>query len=102
MNIKRYGDLSGVVVHQCLTCGVWLDGDNAAKFFLLFEAGRLTELEERTNRTLTEDLQARVAKLERLAAMPSAATTLDQDCAISSNGTTLLAFDLLGFLRSLF
>jgi hypothetical protein len=43
-----------------------------------------------------------VAKLERLAAMPSAATTLDQDCAISSNGTALLAFDLLGFLRSLF
>jgi hypothetical protein len=79
-----------------------LDGDNAAKFFLLFEAGRLTELQERTNRALTEDLQARVAKLERQAVMPAAATTLDQDCAISSNGAALFAIDLLGFLRSLF
>jgi Zn-finger nucleic acid-binding protein len=41
MNLAQYQKVSGVVVHRCVTCGVWLDGNNAAKFFLLFEAGRM-------------------------------------------------------------
>ena len=102
MNPKLYGVVSGIVVHQCRTCGAWLNGENAAKFFLLFEAGRLPELAERASRAVVEDLEARVTKLERQASVPSVAPTLDRDCPTPINRTAQRVYDLFAFLDSLF
>ena len=70
MNLTPYQKVSGVVVHRCVTCGVWLDGANAAKFFFLFEAGRMAEFEQRAARAKTEELESRVAKLEKQQSLP--------------------------------
>jgi Zn-finger nucleic acid-binding protein len=72
MNPAQYQKVSGVLVHRCMTCGVWLDGTNAIKFFSLFEQGRMAELQQRAARASTEELEERVAKLEKQQILPSA------------------------------
>jgi len=103
MNVAQYQKVSGVVVHHCTTCGVWLDGANAGKFFFLFEAGRMSELEHRAARADTEDLEARVAKLEKQQSLPAsslAAGGLEVLGSDASGGFMLL--DLISFLGSFF
>ena len=103
MNPAQYQKVSGVVVHRCMTCGVWLDGANATKFFSLFEQGRMAELEQRTARANTEELETRVAKLEKQQSLPSASSIAsDLDVTFPASPTTLAAEALFQFLRSLF
>jgi Zn-finger nucleic acid-binding protein len=101
MNVAQYQKVSGVVVHRCVTCGVWIDGANAAKFFSLFEEGRMTELEQRAARASTEDLEARVAKLEKQQNLPStcAAESFPEPSGWSSTYLDHI-YDLLYFIRS--
>jgi Zn-finger nucleic acid-binding protein len=103
MNRAQYQKVSGVVVHRCMTCGVWLDGTNAAKFFSLFEQGRMAELEQREARASTEELEERVAKLERQQSLPSTSILTSEPMTTGSTPYHIFAvFDLLGFLGSLF
>jgi hypothetical protein len=103
MNIAQYQKVSGVVVHQRQICGVWLDGANAARFFSLFEQGRMAELEERAARTNTEDLEARVAKLEKPQCLPPAPVVerFPEEGGWPSPHIDRV-FDLLYFIRSFF
>jgi Zn-finger nucleic acid-binding protein len=102
MNLAQYRKVSGVVVHRCMTCGVWLDGTNAAKFFFLFEAGRMAEFEQRAARADTEELEVRVAKLEKQQSLPPTSTAMSEpDVAYTRRPGIFLLFDLLGFLGSL-
>jgi len=103
MNPAQYQKVSGVVVHRCLTCGVWLDGANAAKFFSLFEEGRMTELEQRAARASTEDLEARVAKLEKQQSLPPscAAESFPEPAGWSSSYLDHVS-NLLYLIRSFF
>ena len=103
MNLAQYQEVSGVVVHRCQTCGVWIDGANTVKFFVLFEQGRLDELSARAARTKTAALEARIASLENTSRGP--ATILVAGPAEVSHAPPsgiFLLFDLLGFLASLF
>jgi Zn-finger nucleic acid-binding protein len=103
MNPAQYQKVSGVVVHRCRTCGVWLDGANAAKFLSLFEQGRMTELEQRAAQANTEDLEARVAKLERQLSLPAASGAEDLPRADRLSSPYVdRVFDLLYFIRSFF
>ena len=103
MNLAQYQKVSGVVVHRCVTCGVWLDGTNAAKFFFLFEAGRMAEFEQRAARSNTEELEARVAKLEEQQGLQPPSSAMRELPVTPSNSSGVFAvFDLLGFLGSLF
>ena len=103
MNPVQYQKVSGVVLHRCATCGAWLDGTNADKFFLLFEAGRMAEFEQRAVRAGTEDLEARVAKLEKQQDFPPSSQAMCEPVFPSWSSSGLSAvFDLLGFLGSLF
>ena len=102
MNLEQYKKVSGVVVHRCMTCGVWLDGANAAKFFFLFEACRMAEFEQRSARANTEELEARVAKLEKQQSLPPTShAAAESDVTYAHRSGFLLLFDLLGFLGSL-
>ena len=103
MNLAQYQKVSGVVVHRCLTCGVWLDGANAAKFFSLFEQGRLAELEQRAARANAAELEARIAKLEQRQSLPPASLLASEPGRTDSDPSHFyILFDLLGFLASLF
>lgn len=103
MNPAQYQKVSGVVVHRCMTCGVWLDGANAAKFFFLFEAGRMEEVEQRSARADTEELEARVAKLEKQQSLPAPPGIMRDYPVGRSDSTGVLAvFNLIAFLVSLF
>lgn len=103
MNVAQYQKVSGVVVHRCMTCGVWLDGANAAKFFFLFEAGRMAELEDRASHVNTEELEARVAKLEKQQSLPPTLLGACEAGTIGPAPSNLhILFDLIGFLGSLF
>ena len=103
MNLAQYQKVSGVLVHRCATCGVWLDGANAAKFFFLFEAGRMADFEQRASRTNTEDLEARVAKLEKQQSLPPPSCVANEPLYVDSGARHVsLLFDLLGFLGSFF
>jgi len=103
MNLAQYQKVSGVVIHRCVTCGVWLDGANAAKFFFLFEAGRMAEFEQRAERANTEELEARVAKLEKQQSLPPSSCAMSEIPVTRSDSWGVFAvFDLLGFLGSLF
>lgn len=102
MNLTQYQKVSGVVVHRCLTCGVWLDGANAAKFFFLFEAGRMAEFEKRAARADTEELKARIAKLEKQQSLPSPSCSMSEpDVTYTHRSGIFPLFDVLGFLGSL-
>jgi len=102
MNLTQYQKVSGVVVHRCMTCGVWLDGANAGKFFFLFEAGRMAEFEDRAARVDTEELEARVAKLEKQQSLPPPSIAMSEpNVTHSYQSGPLLLFNLLGFLASL-
>jgi Zn-finger nucleic acid-binding protein len=103
MNVAQYRKVSGVVVHRCRTCGIWLDGTNAAKFLLLFESGRMTELEQRETMAATQELEARVTKLERQQSLPpSPAPTCEPFVGVSAPLGVFAVLDLVGFLGSLF
>jgi uncharacterized protein len=103
MNRTQYQKVSGVVVHRCAACGVWLDGANAAKFFAPFEQGRLAELEQRAARANTEELEARVAKLEKQQSLPPAPIlAAEAEITRPAPSAVFILFDLLGFLGSLF
>jgi Zn-finger nucleic acid-binding protein len=102
MNLTQYQKVSGVVVHRCMTCGVWLDGANAAKFFFLFEAGRMAEFEKRAARADTEELKARIAKLEKQQSLPSPSCSMSEpDVTYTHRSGIFPLFDVLGFLGSL-
>jgi len=101
MNPAQYQKVSGVFVHQCVTCGFWLDGANADKFFSLFEQGRMADLEQRAARATTEDLEARVARLERQRTFPSTSVLESEPDCMPSHSAVVLDH-LLGLLRSLF
>ena len=103
MNPAHYQKVSGVVVHRCATCGVWLDGNNAAKFFFLFEAGRMAELEQRAGRATTEDLEARVAKLEKQQTLPPSSIAIRDDIVADADPSGIFTVaGLFAFLGSLF
>jgi Zn-finger nucleic acid-binding protein len=103
MNPVLYQKVSGVVLHRCATCGAWLDGTNADKFLLLFEAGRMAEFEQRAVRAGTEDLEARVAKLEKQQDFrPPSQAMSEPGFPPSSSSAVSDVLDLLGFLSSLF
>ena len=102
MNVAQYQKVSGVVVHRCMTCGVWLDGTNAAKFLELCEQGRMAELEQRAARTNGEELEARVAKLEKQQSLSPASAIASEFVPPpwDSSGAVLDLFRCL--VRSLF
>jgi len=103
MNLAQYQKVSGVLVHRCATCGVWLDGANAAKFFFLFEAGRLADFEQRASRANAEELEARVANLEKQQSLPPPSCVVNESLCVDSGARNVsLLFDLLGFLGSFF
>jgi len=101
MNLAQYQKVSGIVVHQCMTCGIWLDGANAAKFYSLFEQGRMADLEQRAARVTTEELEARLAKLERRQDLPPA-PIVGSEPEVVRDLSAVLVFDFLSFLGSLF
>jgi Zn-finger nucleic acid-binding protein len=101
MNLAQYQKVSGIVVHQCMTCGIWLDGANAAKFYSLFEQGRMADLEQRAARVTTEELEARLTKLERRQDLPPA-PIVGSEPEVVRDLSAVLVFDFLSFLGSLF
>jgi hypothetical protein len=103
MNRAQYHKVSGVVVHQCLTCGIWLDGANTAKFASLFERGRMADLEERAARVTTEEIEARLTRLEHRQDFPPASVIESEPAPVLRDlSAVAIVFDFVSFLGSLF